>query len=153
MGQKPSTGIGKCLLDNVPNQLVALPNKIDYMLSDVKQYNLEIPVNPAAVTYPSVPEHVQAIVKCASTWNLKVQAKSGGHSYGNYGNGGGDQNTIVIDLKNMKNVTWDSTEIANVGAGILLGELTERFLKDGNRAIAHGTCPQVGLGGHATIGR
>ena len=153
MGQKPSTGIGQCLLASVPNQLVALPNKIGYMITDVKPYNLGIPVDPAAVTYPTVPEQVQAIVKCASTWNMKVQARSGGHSYGNYGTGGGDQDTIVVDLKNMKNVTWDNTEVANVGAGILLSELTETFLKDGNRAIAHGTCPQVGLGGHATIGK
>jgi FAD/FMN-containing dehydrogenase len=123
------------------------------MITDVKPYNLGIPVDPAAVTYPTVPEQVQAIVKCASTWNMKVQARSGGHSYGNYGTGGGDQDTIVVDLKNMKNVTWDNTEVANVGAGILLSELTETFLKDGNRAIAHGTCPQVGLGGHATIGK
>jgi FAD/FMN-containing dehydrogenase len=85
MGQKPSSGIGKCLLDNVPNNLVALPGKIDYMLADVKPYNLAVEVNPAAVTYPNSSEYISAIVRCANTWNMKVQARSGGHSYGNYG--------------------------------------------------------------------
>jgi hypothetical protein len=85
MGQIPSSGIGKCLLDNVPNNLVALSNKIDFMLSDVKQYNLAIPVSPTAVTYPNSTDHVSAIIQCANTWNMKVQARSGGHSYGNYG--------------------------------------------------------------------
>lgn len=48
----------------------------------------------------------------------------------------------------MNTETWRAT----VGAGTLLGDVTKRMHKHGNRAIAHGTCPQVGLGGHATIG-
>jgi hypothetical protein len=59
--------------------------------------------------------------------------------------GGGDTNTLVIDLKNMKYLTWDTTDatIAHVGAGSLLGDLTTEMLTK-NRAMAHGTCPQVG---------
>lgn len=41
---------------------------------------------------------------------------------------------------------------ATVGGGTLLGDLTKRMHDAGGRAMAHGTCPQVGLGGHATIG-
>lgn len=33
-----------------------------------------------------------------------------------------------------------------------LGEVTKKLLAAGNRAIAHGTCPDVGIGGHATMG-
>jgi hypothetical protein len=60
----------------------------------------------------------------------------------------------MIDLKNMEYLTYqDNTkEIALVGAGMLLGDLTEAMVKNGNRAFAHGVCPQVGIGGHATIG-
>jgi FAD/FMN-containing dehydrogenase len=65
--------------------------------------------------------------------------------------GGGDLNTIVVDLKNMQAVSWDDAEIARVGAGITLGDL-DTFLNSKNRSMAHGTCPQVGIGGHATIG-
>ena len=60
------------------------PGKWFYELEYVKPYNLNIPVEPAAVTYPRTVEQVSAIVKFAATHKLKVQARSGGHSYGNY---------------------------------------------------------------------
>jgi FAD/FMN-containing dehydrogenase len=47
----------------------------------------------------------------------------------------------------MDTTTWRAT----IGAGTLLGELDKR-LHNHNRAMAHGTCPKVGIGGHATIG-
>lgn len=48
----------------------------------------------------------------------------------------------------MDKSTWQAT----VGGGTLLGDLTKQLHDNGNRAMAHGTCPQVGIGGHATIG-
>jgi FAD/FMN-containing dehydrogenase len=48
----------------------------------------------------------------------------------------------------MDKSTWQAT----IGGGTLLGDVTKRLHENGNRAIAHGTCPQVGIGGHATIG-
>lgn len=45
-----------------------------------------------------------------------------------------------------------NTHIATVGAGTLLGDLQTRLYNAGGRAVAHGTCPQVGVGGHFTIG-
>jgi FAD/FMN-containing dehydrogenase len=47
----------------------------------------------------------------------------------------------------MDTTTWRAT----IGAGTLLGELDKR-LHSHNRAMAHGTCPKVGIGGYATIG-
>lgn len=44
------------------------------------------------------------------------------------------------------------TYIATIGAGTLLGDLTTRLYDSGKRAVAHGTCSQVGTGGHLTIG-
>lgn len=55
--------------------------------SAVKPYNLQIPVTPAAVVRPTSSEEVAAAVRCAVASNITVQAKSGGHSYGNYGLG------------------------------------------------------------------
>jgi FAD/FMN-containing dehydrogenase len=80
-----TSDVGACLQSSIPSSLVALPTKWDYYLVDVKPYNLNIPVKPSAVTYPQTTAHVQAIVKCAAQYNYKVQAKSGGHSYGNFG--------------------------------------------------------------------
>lgn len=64
---------------------VAFPSDLFYQLVDVNRYNLNIPVTPAAVTFPTSSQQVAAIVKCAAENGYPVQAKSGGHSYGNYG--------------------------------------------------------------------
>lgn len=42
--------------------------------------------------------------------------------------------------------------VATFGAGTLLDDVTKRLYNAGRRAIAHGVCPQVGAGGHLTIG-
>lgn len=65
--------------------LVAAPTKLFYQSRDVRRYNLAIPLTPAAVTYPKTAQQVAEIIKCATDQGLKVQARSGGHSYGNYG--------------------------------------------------------------------
>jgi FAD/FMN-containing dehydrogenase len=65
--------------------IAEFPSKLLYQFEDAKPYNLDYPITPAAVTYPKTPEQIAAIIKYASTANLKVQARSGGHSYANYG--------------------------------------------------------------------
>lgn len=60
---------------------------------------------------------------------------------------------MVVDLVNFKHFSMDrSNWQATIGAGTLLGEVTKQLHDNGGRAMAHGTCPQVGIGGHATIG-
>jgi FAD/FMN-containing dehydrogenase len=59
----------------------------------------------------------------------------------------------VVDLKNLQQFSMDATTwTATIGGGTLLADVTKRLHNAGGRAMAHGTCPQVGLGGHATIG-
>ncbi|KAF8166622.1 hypothetical protein K438DRAFT_1857053 [Mycena galopus ATCC 62051] len=131
---------------------VFYPQDAEYQSKYVKAYNQHIPITPAAVTRPTTTQEVSQIVKCAADTKVKVQARSGGHSYGNYGLGGVD-NAVVVDLVNFQQFSMDETTWhATVGAGTLLADLTKRLSDAGGRAIAHGTCPQVGVGGHATIG-
>jgi FAD/FMN-containing dehydrogenase len=87
MGNSNSSAIQQCLTGAVGgNQaLLAYKDTPFYQVAHVKAYNLDIPVTPAAVTYPQTAEHVAAIVKCAADNNLKVQPRCGGHSYANYG--------------------------------------------------------------------
>ena len=60
---------------------------------------------------------------------------------------------VVVDMKNFQQFAMDPVaHHAVVGAGTLLGDVTDRLKNHGNRAMAHGTCPQVGSGGHFTIG-
>lgn len=47
----------------------------------------------------------------------------------------------------MDNNTWQ----ASIGGGTRLSDVTNKLHDNGKRAIAHGTCPGVGIGGHATI--
>lgn len=59
----------------------------------------------------------------------------------------------MVDLKNFQNFFIDlETHVATIGAGTPLREVTRKLHNAGGRAMAHGTCPSVGIGGHATIG-
>lgn len=126
------------------------------MLNWVKPYNLDAAasVKPIAVVRPSTKEDVSGFVKCAHDNGAKVQAKSGGHSYANYGLGGpGETNTVSIDMVNFQGFSMDTTTWrATVGAGTQLGGIDQKLHDNGGRAMSHGICPGVGLGGHATIG-
>jgi hypothetical protein len=88
MGNTTSIAAGRdCLLSAVGGNHahVAFQDQLLYQVTAVEPYNLNIPVTPAAVTYPQSTDEIAAVVKCASEYGYKVQARSGGHSFGNYG--------------------------------------------------------------------
>lgn len=59
---------------------------------------------------------------------------------------------MMIDLINMQSFQMDNTTWqASVGSGFRLDGLDKLLHTNGGRAIAHGTCPGVGVGGHATV--
>lgn len=119
-----------------------------YQSDWVKPYNLAVDVNPEVVIRPNSTEQVAAIVQCAVENGYKVQAKSGGHSYANFGLGDG---AVAIDLVNINQYSIDNaTGYATIGAGSKLGDIDNNLHETG-RAFAHGVCPSVGIGGHATI--
>ncbi|KAI9777374.1 MAG: hypothetical protein M1835_005250 [Candelina submexicana] len=133
---------------NVPISLISSPNYAQL----AKPYNLALPYKPAAITLPTTTQHVSDSVVCAASSNTKVQAKSGGHSYASFSSGGKD-GSLVVDLEGFQEITVDgSTNIAKVGGGVRLGNLAEGIFKQGGRALPHGTCPGVGIGGHFTHG-
>ncbi|OTB08537.1 putative glucooligosaccharide oxidase [Hypoxylon sp. CI-4A] len=153
MGQTPSA-LSDCLnaVCGDRDGCVAYPDNPLYQVSWVNRYNLDIEVEPIAVTRPGNSQDVSDFIKCAVENNVKVQPKSGGHSYANYGVGGQD-GELVIDLVNLQDFSIDnSTWQATIGGGTKLSDVTSRLHDNGKRAIAHGTCPAVGIGGHATIG-
>jgi FAD/FMN-containing dehydrogenase len=153
MGQSTSSPLQDCLTKAVGGSNVAFQSNVFYQTTDVKRYNLDINVNPLAITYPSTNQQVASVISCASANKAKVQARSGGHSYGNFALGGGDTSTVVVDLNKFQQFNMDQQSwIATVGAGTLLADVTDKMQQYG-RAMAHGTCPQVGIGGHATIGK
>ncbi|KAJ9148277.1 hypothetical protein NKR23_g5220 [Pleurostoma richardsiae] len=141
----------QCLLAAMQGNstLVAFPSQQNYT-DAVEPYNLDIPVVPAAVVLPTTAAQVAAAVSCAVRAGVKVQPRSGGHNYGNYGSSTGE---LSIHLDNLKAFSLDaSTFQATVGAGMLLEELNGDLYSSGRRSIPHGISLNIGIGGHATVG-
>ncbi|PQE16954.1 glucooligosaccharide oxidase protein [Rutstroemia sp. NJR-2017a BBW] len=114
----------------------------------IQPYNLRLPYTPAIVTLPTTSQHVSDSVTCAAAAGLKVQAKSGGHSYASFSTGGKD-GSLIVNLQNFNSISVNAqTNIATVGGGVRLGNLALGLYNQGKRAVPHGTCPGVGIGGH-----
>jgi len=119
---------------------------------DSVPWNLRCYPKPLAIIYVQDANDASLAVTVAATFGVPVQPRSGGHSFGSHSLGGWD-GALVIDLKNLDTVDVDQTTWqATIGGGTRLDKVTSGLYDQGQRAIAHGTCPQVGIGGHATIG-
>ncbi|KAK4695760.1 hypothetical protein P7C71_g2043, partial [Lecanoromycetidae sp. Uapishka_2] len=114
-------------------------------------YNLRLVYTPAVIVVPTTTQHIIDAVLCASANNVKIQAKSGGHSYASFSSGG-QNGSMVIDLESLQTVTVDTSGIAQVGGGVRLGDMALAIYNQSQRALPHGTCPGVGIGGHASHG-
>lgn len=116
-----------------------------------KPFNLRITTNPLAVAIPRNTQDVANVVRIAAKYNYKVTVKSGGHAYNAGGLGGGDS-IVVVDLRNFNTVQFDgSTNRATIGPGTWLINVASALIAQG-RALPHGTCPTVAVGGHAAFG-
>jgi FAD/FMN-containing dehydrogenase len=70
----------------------------------------------------------------------------------NFAQSANGTNGMMIDLVNLKDFSMSNdTWHASVGSGYRLDDLDKQLHQNGGRAIAHGTCPGVGVGGHATV--
>lgn len=69
-------------------------------------YNLRIPWTPAIIAIPETGDQVSEAVRCGSESGLKVQARSGGHSYAGFGLGGRD-GSLIIDLRAWNEIVLD----------------------------------------------
>lgn len=132
------SSLGKCLKGRgVP--LSPGPNA--NLTTLVEPYNLQLRYTPAAIVFPETPQHVSDAVSCAAALGIKVQPRSGGHSYASYSLGGKD-GSLVVDLSSFQDVTLDQeTGIVKVGGGVRLGNLALAIFKQGQRGLPHGTCP------------
>ncbi|KAL9604123.1 MAG: hypothetical protein Q9219_000711 [cf. Caloplaca sp. 3 TL-2023] len=143
-----SATLGDCLAQkNVP---IRLASSADFgQLS--KPYNLRLPYTPAVIVIPTTEQHISDAVTCAAKSKVKVQPRGGGHGYASFSLGG-QSGSMVIDLQSFQTITLDSNNVAKVGGGVRLGNLAQSIYNQAQRALPHGTCPGVGVGGHATHG-
>ncbi|KAI1283488.1 FAD binding domain-containing protein [Xylaria sp. FL0933] len=127
------------------------PDSKDWEM-DTRPFNSMLAYKPDVVAVPTTTQQIQDAVVCGAKSGYKVTAKCGGHSYASYGLGGEDGH-LVIQLDRMFAVKLDTkTNIATVEPGTRLGHLAVELWAQGKRAIAHGTCPGVGIAGHALHG-
>ena len=83
MGNGHSSPIQNCLNTICVNRTACVTYPGDPLFAWwSKPFNLEFPVVPIAIIRPQTANEVAEAVKCATKNGLKVQAKSGGHSYG-----------------------------------------------------------------------
>ncbi|KAK9760844.1 hypothetical protein K7432_014726 [Basidiobolus ranarum] len=142
-------GVEECLRElGTPtvNQASGNYSKVNY------NYNTRHNFNPLLYVVARDVVDVQNAVKCAVNHNIPISARSGGHSYEGYSQGGRNGD-VIVDLSNLNNIQIDkSTKTAIVGAGSLLGPTYYKLFKGGGFGIPAGSCPQVGIGGHALGG-
>jgi FAD/FMN-containing dehydrogenase len=103
-------------------------------------------VRPLAIVRPVDAPDVARVVRWAVDTRVPIVARSGGHSYGGYSTTRG----VVVDLAHLSVVRLDAGR-AVVGAGARLGPIYATLGAHG-LAIPAGTCPSVGIGGHALGG-
>lgn len=84
----------------------------------ISPYNLRLPYTPAVVTLPTTSQHVSDAVTCAAAEGLKVQAKSGGHSYASYSTGGQD-GSVIVSLQNFNSISVDARKFYQYPTSIL----------------------------------
>lgn len=74
---------------------------------------------------------------------IRQQHSSIGNSVGGY------HGALVISLSKLKEIKYDPvSHHVTIQTGNALGEVDDKLVQWG-RAIPHGTCPTVGVGGHS----
>ncbi|HEX6701364.1 MAG TPA: FAD-binding oxidoreductase [Gaiellaceae bacterium] len=103
-------------------------------------------VRPLAIVQPLDTSDVSRVVRWAQSTGVHIVARSGGHSYSGYSTTPG----VVVDLSRLAGVRVTPGR-AVIGPGARLGNIYDVLGRHG-RAIPAGTCPSVGIGGHALGG-
>ena len=106
-------------------------------------YNLRYDgARPEAVVQVENTADVAAVVKWANRFDVRIVARSGGHSYAGYST---LSNGVVVDLSKLGGVRVSNGK-ARVGAGVQLIDLQRSLTKRG-LSVPSGSCPSVGVAG------
>ncbi len=104
---------------------------------------------PLAIVRPLDEADVRATLAWAARRDVFVRPRSGGHSYAGHCTGDG---AVVLDLRHLSGVEFDRPSgVATIGPGAQLIDVYAGLAAHGVTVPA-GSCPSVGLGGHALGG-
>jgi FAD/FMN-containing dehydrogenase len=110
--------------------------------------NLRTTLRPALRALCKTGQSVAAMLDWVRTNGLPFALRSGGHSY----EGFSQTVSVVIDTRRIERVALDvNHQAVTVGAGASLGTVY-KALKGTGFAFAAGSCPTVGVSGHALGG-
>ena len=104
-------------------------------------------LRPDAVVHVESSADVAAAVRWADRFDVRVVARSGGHSYAGYSSTG---DGVVLDLSKLRGVRVAGGR-ATVGPGAQLIDV-QRALTRRGVTVPSGSCPSVGIGGLALGG-
>jgi FAD/FMN-containing dehydrogenase len=111
-------------------------------------------IRPEAVVQPLDTRDVQAVVRWAARFDVRLVPRSGGHSYAGYST---TANGVVVDLRRLRGIRVANGR-ATVGPGARLIDVYARLARSG-LLVPAGSCPSVGIaglalgGGHGLSGR
>ena len=113
-------------------------------------YNLRYAgVRPDAVVQPLDGHDVQAVLRWADRHDVRLAARSGGHSYAGYST---LDEGVVVDLRRLRGISVHrGASRASIGAGAHAIEVVDALARHGG-AVPLGSCPTVGFGGLALGG-
>jgi FAD/FMN-containing dehydrogenase len=104
-------------------------------------------LRPDAVVHVENTDDVAAAVRWADRFDVRVVARSGGHSYAGYSSTG---DGVVLDLSKLSGIRVARGR-ATVGPGARLIDV-QRALTRRGVTVPSGSCPSVGIGGLALGG-
>jgi len=127
---------------------VVLPTADTYDASRLLYNTRFDAVRPLAVVKCQSPGDVQKALGWARRNGVHIAARSGGHSYGGFSTTSG----LVLDVRGMAQIEVDTTKnTVRAGAGASLIDIYDALFAHG-LALTAGSCPTVGIAGHALGG-
>lgn len=131
----------------IPGCTMFAPGSEGYQ-ARAKVYNARAWVPPALFAACTSPGAIRTLLEWVRDRKLPFSIRGGGHSFEGLSNSPG----VVIDMRALKSIRFDKTKMAiTVGAGATIGEI-QTFLRSQGAALVAGTCPTVGIAGHAMGG-
>ncbi|KAJ7517155.1 hypothetical protein O6H91_21G012300 [Diphasiastrum complanatum] len=130
----------------------AFPGDPEYERTRTYVFNHRYQYAPAAFVFPTTVAQVQNAVFCAVKLRIGIAPRGGGHSFEDYSLGGRD-GAIVVDMTAFTDISYNKAAgTVTVGSGFRLAPLKLALWNVGKVTVPCGTCPTIGVGGHALGG-
>jgi FAD binding domain/Berberine and berberine like len=147
LGLPTTTSVGRGLQAAIRGH-VFMPGQPDFR-SAAHLFNPRFDeILPTAVARPLDANDVRNAIRFTAPRDIRVRARSGGHSYAGYST---VSDGVVLDLRRLKSISVDRRNAtATVGAGCQLIDIASALASQGVTVPA-GSCPSVGVAG-VTLG-